>query len=57
MMRIMAIWTKAKWVRMRFDVLGEASATVEPAEGALDDPALGQHDEAFGGLRSVDDLQ
>ena len=38
-----------------FDVLGEASAAVEPAEGTFDDPALGQDGEALGGVRSFDD--
>jgi hypothetical protein len=40
-----------------FDVFGEASAAVEPSEGAFDEPALRQHDEALGGVRSLDDLQ
>jgi hypothetical protein len=42
-LRIMAIWTRAKWgADAVFDVLGEASAAVEPAEGPLDDPELRQ---------------
>src|SRR5512134_463923 len=40
-----------------FDVFGEASAAVEPTEGAFDDPALRQDDEALGSVRSFDDLQ
>ena len=39
------------------DVPGEAPAAVEPAEGALDDPALGKGDEALGGVGSLDDLE
>ena len=38
------------------EVLGESSASAEPGEGALDDPAPGQQDEALGGIRSFDDL-
>lgn len=37
-------------------VLGQAAATVEPSNGALDEPSLGQHDE-FVQLGSLDDLQ
>lgn len=36
-------------------VLGQAAAAVEPADGALDDPSLGQHDELVQ-LGSLDDL-
>jgi hypothetical protein len=39
-----------------FPVLGEAAASVEPSDGALDDPALGFHDEAFDGVGTSDDL-
>jgi hypothetical protein len=38
-----------------FPVLGEAAASVEPSDGALDDPALGFHDEAFDGVGTSDD--
>ena len=31
-----------------FVIFGEATAFVEPAEGALDDPAVFEHDEALG---------
>ena len=37
-------------------VLGETTASVEPADGALDDPALGLDDEAFGVIATLDDL-
>ena len=36
-------------------VLGQAAAAVEPADGTLDDPSLGQHDELVQ-LGSLDDL-
>ena len=39
-----------------FPVLGQSSAAVEPADGALDDPALGLDDEAFGVISASDDL-
>jgi len=32
---------------MTFEVLGEPAAAADPGEGALDDPALGEHDEAM----------
>ena len=38
-------------------VLGEPSAAPQPAERALDDPAPGQHDEAFHRVGSLDDLE
>jgi hypothetical protein len=38
-----------------FEVLGEAMASTEPSEGSLDDPALGQHLEAFGLTGAFDD--
>jgi hypothetical protein len=31
---------------MTFEVFGQASAASDPGEGALDDPTLGEHDEA-----------
>ena len=40
-----------------FPVLGEPSASVEPGDRALDDPTLGQHDEALGLIGSFDDLR
>lgn len=39
------------------DVSGEAPAAVQPAEGAFDDPALGEGDEALGGTGPLDDLE
>ncbi len=39
-----------------FPVLGEPSAAVEPADGTLDDPALGFDDKAFGVISASDDL-
>ena len=38
-------------------VLGEASVSVEPSEGSLDDPAPRQEFEAFGGIGSLDDFE
>ena len=37
-------------------VFGESSAAVEPSDGSLDDPALGQRHEAFRLIGSFDDL-
>src|SRR5208282_207951 len=37
-------------------VLGQSSAAVEPGDRSLDDPALGQHDEALRLIGSFDDL-
>jgi len=39
-----------------FPVLGEPSASVEPGDGAFDDPTLGQDDEALGLVGSFDDF-
>ena len=39
-----------------FPVLGQSAATVEPCNGTLDDPTLGQHDEALDPVGSFDDL-
>ena len=39
-----------------FPVLGEPTATVEPGDGALNDPTLGFDDEAFGTIGAFDDL-
>ena len=36
--------------------LGEATASIQPCDGALDDPALGQLHEAFGVIGAFDDL-
>lgn len=38
-------------------ILGEPAATAEPGEGSLDDPALGQDDEAPGLIGALDDLE
>ena len=38
------------------EVFGQATATIEPCQGALDHPTHRQHDEAFGLVRSLDDL-
>src|SRR3546814_5844882 len=40
-----------------FEVLGEAPVSIEPSQRSLDDPAPGQHDEAFCRIRSLDDLE
>jgi hypothetical protein len=39
-----------------FPVLDESSTAAEPSEGAFNDPALGQRDEACGVIRPLDDL-
>ena len=39
-----------------FPVLGEPAATVEPGDGAFNDPALGFNDEAFGVVTTFDDF-
>jgi hypothetical protein len=39
-----------------FPVLGEPAAAVQPGDGALDDPAFGFDDEAFGTITPFDDL-
>jgi hypothetical protein len=39
-----------------FPVLGQTSTSIEPADGALDDPALRFDDEAFGVVETFDDL-
>src|SRR5580658_9493056 len=38
------------------EVSGQATVAADPGEGALDDPALGQDDEAMG-IAALDDLQ
>ena len=38
-------------------IFGEPSATVEPCQRALDDPALGQYDEALCLIGTLDDLR
>jgi hypothetical protein len=38
------------------EVSGQATIAADPGEGALDDPALGQDDEAMG-IAALDDLQ
>jgi hypothetical protein len=40
-----------------FPMLGELATTVEPGDGALDDPALGLDDEAFGVIAASDDFR
>ena len=40
-----------------FPILGQSAAAAKPGEGAFDDPALGQDDEAFGVTQSLDDLE
>src|SRR5208282_3349936 len=39
-----------------FPILGQSAAATEPGQGAFDDPALGQGDEAFRLIRPFDDL-
>jgi hypothetical protein len=39
-----------------FPIFGEATTAVEPGDGAFDDPAFGQNDEAFGLVRALDDF-
>ena len=39
-----------------FPVLGETTTAAEPSDGAFDDPALGQNDEAFGLIAAADDF-
>jgi hypothetical protein len=41
----------------RFEVLGETPAAAEPCEGAFDDPASGETDEAVCGIGAFDDLE
>jgi hypothetical protein len=40
-----------------FEVLGETAVSVEPCQGAFDDPAAGQEFEALGGIGSLDDFE
>src|ERR1700752_159789 len=39
-----------------FPVLGQPSASPEPSEGPLDEPAFWEHDEALGLIAALDDL-
>src|ERR1039458_7658633 len=39
-----------------FPVLGKPAATIEPRNGALDDPSTRQNDEAFGPIGALDDF-
>jgi hypothetical protein len=39
-----------------FPIFSQSATPVEPADGSLDDPALGQHDE-LARVRALDDLQ
>jgi hypothetical protein len=47
MMRIEAIWRKASVLGEAFPIFRQFPASVQPSEGPLDDPALGQDDERF----------
>ena len=40
-----------------FPILGQSAAAAKPGEGAFDDPALRQDDEAWGVTQSLDDLE
>ena len=40
----------------RLEILGEATAAIEPGKGAFDHPTARQNLEAFGGVASLDDL-
>ena len=42
--------------RVTLEVAGQAAVSADPGKGALDDPALGQDDEAMG-IAALDDLQ
>ena len=42
--------------RVTLEVAGQAAVAADPGEGALDDPALGQDDEAMG-IAALDDLE
>jgi hypothetical protein len=42
--------------RVTLEVAGQATVAADPGKGALDDPALGQDDEAMG-VAALDDLQ
>ena len=44
-------------VAQGFVVLGEPAVLTDPSQGALHNPALGQHDEALHGVGAFDDLQ
>jgi hypothetical protein len=37
-------------------ILGKSAAAIEPGDGALDDPAFGQHDKTFGVIAASDDF-
>src|SRR5665647_3638641 len=39
-----------------FPVFGKPAATIEPRNGALDDPSTRQNDEAFGPIGTLDDF-
>jgi hypothetical protein len=52
-----ASFKNARALRLRFfPILGEAATTVEPCDGAFDDPTLGQPHESFGVVRSFDNF-
>jgi len=57
MSRIEARRKNAKALRVKvFEVLGQSPASVEPGEGALDNPTLWENLEAFGVIRPFDDF-
>ena len=43
-------------MRQALEVFGEPPAAAEPSDGALNDPAFGQHLEALGDVRTLDDF-
>ena len=61
MRRMDASRRKALAIRLRHSqslaILGQSSAAVEPSEGALHDPALGQYDKVLGLIGALDDRQ
>ena len=56
MSRIDARRKNASALRLRFSQsLGEPSAAIEPCDGALDNPALGDHDKSCNPIGAFDD--
>lgn len=39
-----------------FPIFGQPSATIEPSNGAFDNPSFWQRDKAFGFIRTLDDF-